>query len=100
MHIAILAPTHRSYISKFLPQTNLQDLPEGFNGAPWIGPIIEHILNEGHFVTVITTSVVIDEKYSTNTFSYGNFNWVVVPYRVHSFRNNGKKLGRIVDFFL
>jgi glycosyltransferase involved in cell wall biosynthesis len=100
MHIAILAPTHRSFISKFLPQTNLQDLPEGFNGAPWIGPIIEQILNEGHIVSVISTTFVIDGNYAISTFNFENFNWIVIPMRIHSFRNNGKKLGRIVDFFL
>ncbi|MBP6054920.1 MAG: glycosyltransferase family 4 protein [Cytophagaceae bacterium] len=99
MHIAILAPIHRSFISFLLPNYLLNDLPEGYNGAPWIGPMLAELVNQGHTVTVITTSIATDGEYSTKLFNCKNFTWIVVASRKHSFRMNGLRLGRIVDFF-
>jgi glycosyltransferase involved in cell wall biosynthesis len=99
MHIAILSPSDRSYISKFLPKENFDELPIGYSGAIFIGTIIKELLAQNHTVTAITTSVALNNDYSTKSFKNGNFTWIVVPSRPHSIRMNGKKLGRIVDFF-
>jgi glycosyltransferase involved in cell wall biosynthesis len=99
MHVAILAPCHKSFISFFLPQYNIEDLPEGYNGAPWIASIISEVLSKGHKLTVISTAVSVDYNYSVSTFKNDLFTWIVVPSRVHSFRTNGSKVGRIVDFY-
>ena len=99
MHIAILAPSHKSFISKFLPNHRIEDLPEGYDGAPFIGTIINELLNMNHKVTAITTSTAINGNYDYTTFSNLNFTWVVIPLRPHSIRFNGYKLGRILDFY-
>jgi glycosyltransferase involved in cell wall biosynthesis len=99
MHIAILAPSHKSFISKFLPNINSDILPEGYFGGPFIGTIIKELLQQNHTITAITTSVAINDDYTVKSFNYKNFTWIIVPSRPKSFRFNKKKLGRMVDFF-
>lgn len=99
MHIAILAPSHRSFISQFLPNQDLNNLPLGFAGAPFIGTLITELLNQNHQVTAITNSRVVNNDYTVKKFNGGNFSWIVVPQRPHSFRRNGNKIGYILDFF-
>jgi len=99
MHIAILAPSDKSYISSFLPNTEIKELPNGYEGAIFIGTIIEELLKKNHKVTAITTTVAINGDYRIKKFNHNNFTWVVVPSRPHTIRMNGKKLGQIVDFF-
>ena len=99
MHIAILAPSHKSFISIFLQNYDQSELPEGFFGAPFIGTIIFELLKMGHHVTAITTSSAISEDYAPKQFKNENFSWIVIPSRRRSFAFNGSKLGRIVDFY-
>lgn len=99
MHIAIVSPSDKSYISSFLPNTDIEKLPNGYNGAIFIGTIIKGLLKQNHKVTAITTTVAINNDYQIKKFTHHNFTWIVVPSRPHSIRMNGKKLGRIVDFF-
>ena len=99
MHIAILSPSDRSYISEFLLKENFDELPVGYSGAIFIGTIIKELLAQNHTVTAITTSVALNNDYSVKSFQNGNFTWIVVPSRPNSIKRNGKKLGRIVDFF-
>jgi len=99
MKIAILAPSHKSFITQFLPDIDLDILPEGYNGAPFIGILIKELLALGLEVIAITTTVAIDNNYKIREFSVGNFKWIVVPARKHSIRFNNGKLGRIVDFY-
>lgn len=99
MKIAILAPTHKSFISKLLTNIPVEELPDGYDGAPFLGIIIEELLKQGHEVIVITTSISENLNSKTKIFIRGKFKWVVVPSRKHSIRNNGKYLGRIIDFY-
>lgn len=99
MHIAILAPSDRSFITKFLPAYDLNKLPIGYQGAPFIGNIISELLKKKHQVTAITTTIAVEDDYEIKTFSTDNFTWIVVPSRPYSFRMNGNKLGRMVDFY-
>jgi glycosyltransferase involved in cell wall biosynthesis len=99
MHITILAPSDRSFIIKFLPAYEQEKLPIGYQGAPFIGSIISELLKNNHQVTAITTSVAVDNDYEIKTFNTNNFSWIVVPSRPHSFKMNGNKLGRMVDFY-
>ena len=99
MHVAILAPSHRSFISKFIRNYNIDDLPEGQATAPIIGIIISGLLEHNHKVTAITTSRSIGINDTVKSFSCGNFTWIVVPLRHHSFRFNGKRTGYMLDFF-
>lgn len=99
MHIAILAPSDKSFISGFLPNINLEELPPGYFGAPFIGTIIKELLEQKHTVTAITTSIAINGDYSVKKYSCNNFSWIVVPSRPNSIKINGGKIGRIIDFF-
>ena len=99
MHIVILAPSDRSFITKFLPAYDLNKLPIGYQGAPFIGNIISELLKKKHQVTAITTTIAVEDDYEIKTFSTDNFTWIVVPSRPHSFRMNGNKIGRMVDFY-
>jgi glycosyltransferase involved in cell wall biosynthesis len=99
MKIAILAPSHKSFISHLLPNIDADDLPEGYNGAPFIGILIKELLSLGHEVVAITTTVAIDNDYTVKEFFADRFKWIVVPARKHSIRYNSGKLGRIVDFY-
>lgn len=99
MHIVILAPSDKSFITKFLPAYDLNKLPIGYQGAPFIGNIISELLKKKHQVTAITTTIAVEDDYEIKTFSTDNFTWIVVPSRPHSFRMNGNKLGRMVDFY-
>lgn len=96
MNIAILAPTHKSFICSLLPE--YYELPDGSNGAPWVGSIISQLLKNGHKVTAITTTYSV-HNFDVQTFKNENFTWIVVPSRPHSFRFNKSKLGRALDFF-
>ena len=99
MHIAILAPTDRSFMINFLPNQEVNNLPEGYPGAPFIGTLITELLNQNHQVTAITTSMAINNDYQVKIFSFGDVKWIVVPRRPHSFRMCGNKIGYMLDFF-
>lgn len=99
MHIAILAPTHKSFISDFLPNETLAELPDGIASAPFVGILIEELLNLNYSVTAITLTQAINGDYTTKSFKSHNFEWIVVPFRPHSIRFNGNKIGRILDFY-
>jgi glycosyltransferase involved in cell wall biosynthesis len=99
MRIAILAPSDRSFIKDLLNTENFEKLPIGYSGAPFIGILIKELLKLNHSVTAITTSKAVENDYKVKTFKNKNFTWVVVPSRPHSFKMNGNKFGRIVDFF-
>ena len=98
MRIVILAPSDKTFIKRFLNE-NFEELPNGYIGAPFIGTLIEELLNRNHEVIAITTTVSIDNNYEIKEFCNNNFKWVVVPARPNSIRLNNKKLGRIIDFF-
>jgi glycosyltransferase involved in cell wall biosynthesis len=99
MHIALLAPSDRSFISQFLPNEDVNNLPCGYVAAPFIGTLIAELLNQNHRVTAITTSRAINNDYTVKKFSAGRFSWIVIPKRPHSFRKNDGRLGYMLDFF-
>jgi glycosyltransferase involved in cell wall biosynthesis len=99
MRIAIVSPSDKSYISKFLPNENMHELPNGYEGAIFIGSLIDVFLKMNHEVIAITTSPSMNNDYEIKKFTHGNFTWIVVPRRPHSFRFNGQKIGRIIDLY-
>lgn len=99
MKIAILAPSHKSFIARFLSNYESNLLPEGYWGAPFIGILIDEILMRGHEVVAITTSVSDFQNENTQEFTNGRFKWIIVPRRRHSFSFNKKRLGFMLDFF-
>ena len=99
MHIAILSPSNKFSINQFLPNQGLASLPNGYSGAPFISMLIAEFLGQNHQVTVITTSIALNDNYEIKTYNFGKFSWIVVPRRPHSFRMNGNKIGYMFDFF-
>ena len=99
MKICILSPSHKSFIREFLPPFENENLPDGYDGAPFIGTLIKEFLEMGHSVVAITTSIMDENNFQVKEYQYGNFTWIVVPQRKHSFRFNKFKLGRMMDFF-
>jgi glycosyltransferase involved in cell wall biosynthesis len=99
MKIVLLAPSHRSFISQYLPNQQEESLPYGSYGAPFIGLLITELLARGHEVISITTSTAVNHEYTVKEFTHKKFKWIVVPERKHSVRLNGRQLGRIVDLF-
>lgn len=99
MKIALLAPSDKTFIKDFLPNHNIDKLPEGYSGAPFIGALIKELLLLNNSIIAITTSNSVDNKYKIQKFTHKNFTWVVVPSRPNPFKMNGTKLGRILDLF-
>lgn len=99
MKIALLAPSDRTFIKDFLPEINENNLPIGYAGAPFIGTLIYEFLKLGHEVVVVTTSNALNGDYSIKEFSSDRFSWNVVPARPNPIKNNGRKMGRILDGF-
>lgn len=99
MKVVILAPSHRSFISKYLPQCDESLLPEGYSGAPFIGLLIGEFLHRGIEVIAITTTPSCEADSSVKEFTNSMFKWIVIPARKHAFRFNGRKFGRMIDFF-
>lgn len=99
MKIAIVAPSHKSFIAELLPNYSFDILPNGYAGATFVGTIIKELLERGHEVIAVTTSVCVGDNYEVKVFKHNNFSWYVVPERPYSIKFNGKKPGRIVDLF-
>jgi glycosyltransferase involved in cell wall biosynthesis len=99
MKIALLAPSDKSFVKEFLSNSDKETLPKGYMGAPFIGTLINEFLLLGHEVVAITTTEAIENDYSIKHFKNRNFSWIVVPFRPNSIKNNGKRLGRILDGF-
>ena len=100
MKILILAPSHKSFVSPFLPSYNVDMLPEGYFGAPFIGFLIKQLLDRGHEVVAVTTNVVANVEAATiKEYRDGNFRWIVVPARKKTIMFNGMTPGKILDFY-
>jgi glycosyltransferase involved in cell wall biosynthesis len=98
MKIAVLAPICKSDICQLLT-TNFEDLPYGYDGAPFIGTLIAQLLSEGHTVIGITTDSSLPQDSPTLTFENNSFTWKVIPSRKNPYNWNGSKVGKIMDLF-
>lgn len=75
-------------------------LPKGFPGAPFFGGFIAALLDRRHEVSVYTLSDDIPPSEKEPVVARGErLSVYYCPYRRHSFRPNGRYLGRMVDFF-
>jgi glycosyltransferase involved in cell wall biosynthesis len=75
-------------------------LPKGFPGAPLFGTLIAALLDRGHEVSVYTLSDDIHPGTKKPiVVKGGRLTVYYCPYRRHSFRPNGRYLGRSLDFF-
>ena len=99
MKIAIIAPFDKHGVHKFLQNYDLDDLPLGYQGAPFLSDIVDELISLNHKVIAITTTFAKNDNYNIQHFIYNNFEWIVIPSRPHSFKRNGIYKGRIVDFY-
>lgn len=99
MHIAVLG-----FIATddLLPQADRQQLgtyPKGRAGAPLITNLIHEYLKRGHKVLAITVDAHLKADEPPFVYESDQLTFVIVPYRHHTFRPNGKRPGRTIDFF-
>lgn len=99
MKIGIAGYVATEHISDWLGPAASR-LPKGFPGAPLFRTLIAALLDRGHEVSVYTLSDDIHPGTKKPIVAHGGSLTVYYcPYRRHSFRPNGRYLGRSLDFF-
>jgi len=99
MFISIVAPIGTSDL---LPASVLDknpSYPKGFEGAPLISSLVKEYIARGHKVLAITTDIYMDDNKPPFVYNDGLLTYIVVPSRKHTFRFNGNRVGRAVDFY-
>ena len=98
MHIGILGPiaTH-DLLPPAAPGTRPH--PRGREGAPLVSILIREYIARGHHVLAITHDNELDDDAPPFVHTSPGLTLVVVPCRSHTFRPNGRRLGRATDFF-
>ena len=100
LHIVLAGPIAGDDIAGYLyPSELAKQLPIGYLGAPLMGILIGQLLALGHRVTGITTDSALSHKQGAITRQGPGFSFVVCPARPQAWRNNGWRLGRVVDLF-
>ncbi len=99
MKIAIVGPIHKTSVVDFLHGCKLDSLPEGYFGAPFFGNLFQAYLSKGHEVVGITMSKCENGNWTAQTFNYGMFTWIVIPFRPHAVRFSYGKWGRMLDAY-
>ena len=99
MDIAVLGFIATDDLLPLMVRQQLGTYPKGRAGAPLITNLILEYLKRGHKVLAIT----VDNHLSTDeppfVYESDQLTFVVAPYRHHTFRPNGKRAGRTIDFF-
>lgn len=99
LHIGIAGPISTESIADFL-DGDVSELPNGYAGAPLLGTLVGALLERGHEVSAYTTDSALPLDLPRPVMAQGErFRIYYCPVRKHSIRNNGRHLGRIVDFF-
>jgi glycosyltransferase involved in cell wall biosynthesis len=98
LNIVIAGPIAGADVKRYL-DIGVERVPSGYPGAPLTGILIGQLLQMGHRVTGITTDATLPLDQSPIEFSNGDFKFVACPSRPKAWRMNGKRLGRILDFF-
>lgn len=98
MKIGIAGPVATEDVVKHLGG-NIASLPQGHTGSPAMGTLIAALIERGHQVSAYTLDATAPSLRQTLVAAGPSFKLYVVPYRPRSMRFNGKRLGRILDFF-
>lgn len=96
-HIAILGPVAGPDVASLLPAQT--PVPQGYEGAPFMGTLIRGLLARGHRVTAITTDVRLGQNTVPVDITAGSFRLIVCPSRPRAWRPNGLQPGRAFDMF-
>ncbi|OUJ76078.1 glycosyltransferase family 4 protein [Hymenobacter crusticola] len=98
MFIGIVAPIATSDL---LPEAAWQgkSYPQGRAGAPLISNLIKEYIRRGHRVVAITIDEQMDDDRPPFVYQEGQLTYVVAPCRKRTFRQNGKRIGRNIDFY-
>ncbi len=98
MRIGIAGPVATEDVSSHLSDGG-KDLPRGYGGASLLGTLISTLIERGHEVSAYTLDAVSPSIRQTVIATGPSFKLYIVPFRPHSLRFNGKRLGRMLDFF-
>lgn len=99
MHIAILAPIATRDVLAEPTRRRLGAYPQGRAGAPLISHLIREYLDRGHRVLALTTDTALPDDAPPFVVEEGRLTFVIVPARKRIFRPNGRRMGRVADFF-
>lgn len=99
MHIAIVAPIATEDLLPSVIRQNLGIYPKGYEGAPLVSALIKEYTSRGIRVLAITTDTNMNDDEYPFIYNSNLLTFVVVPSRLHTFRFNGKKVGRVIDFY-
>ncbi len=100
MRIAVAGPISIRGLRGYLEDPE-NDIPVGHEGAPLLGTLISALIDRGHEVSAYTLDRGLAAQNAPIFKAKGpnGFRVFAGPYRSHSFRSNGKQLGRMVDMF-
>jgi len=99
MKIGIAGPISTESV-KDLIEGDITKLPEGTQGAPFLGTLIKTLIKKGHHVYAYTLDNTLPpEQLNPISASGQNFKIYYSPCRKYSFKPNGRYPGRLLDFF-
>lgn len=98
-HVLLAGPIAGDDVKAYLHPGQLQGLPAGYLGAPLTGVLIGELLRLGLRVTAVTFDVALPAHGGVVVRVGPNFSFQVCPARPRAWRNNGWRLGRMVDCF-
>ena len=99
MYIGVLGPIATNDLLNQSALAEQQSWPKGRAGAPLVSNLIKEYLALGHRVLAITIDPNMDDNEPPFVYTDQQLTFVVAPSRQHTFRPNGKRLGRTLDLF-
>ncbi|ATE60533.1 glycosyltransferase family 4 protein [Thauera sinica] len=99
MHVAIAGPIAVADLKSMLG-SRIDGLPAGYDGAPFMGSLVQELIERGHTVTGITLDASLPLRTDgVVRYSQGPLSLSICPCRPRAWMPNGRRPGRIVDFF-
>jgi L-malate glycosyltransferase len=99
MYIGVLGSIATNELLPESARKQLGTYPKGREGAPLISTIIKEYMARGHKVLAVTTDPKLGDDEPPFVYESESLTYVVVPARQHTFRPNGRRLGRTADFY-
>ncbi|QMW04017.1 glycosyltransferase family 4 protein [Spirosoma foliorum] len=99
MYIGVLGAIATNDLLSESARQQLGTYPKGQGWAPLISNLIHEYLARGYKVLAITTDAQLDDDEPPFVYDDGQLTYVVIPGRKRTFRPNGWRLGRTIDFY-
>ena len=99
MYIGVLGAIATNDLLSETTRQQLGTYPKGQGWAPLISNLILEYLARGYKVLAITTDAEMDDDAPPFVYEEGQLTYVVIPGRKRTFRPNGWRLGRTIDFY-